>query len=54
VMARHVRVVPAALGGDVSLAGAYPLVISRLAETLPETTTPESRPGEPAATTARR
>ena len=32
VMARVVRVVPAALGGDVSLAGAYPLVIDRLAE----------------------
>jgi glucokinase len=32
VMARKVRVVPAALGGDVSLAGAYPLVMDRLAE----------------------
>jgi glucokinase len=54
VMARHVRVVPAALGGDVSLAGAYPLVIGRLADTLPVPTTPESRPGAPAVTTARR
>jgi glucokinase len=32
VVARHIRVVPAALGGDVSLAGAHPLVTSRLAE----------------------
>jgi glucokinase len=30
VVARHVRVVPAALGGDVSLAGAHPLVTQRL------------------------
>jgi glucokinase len=43
-MSRHVRVVPAALGGDVSLAGAYPLVISRLAEAA----------REPLTTTARR
>jgi glucokinase len=54
VMARHVRVVPAALGGDVSLAGAYPLVMSRLAEASADTTTLESRPGQPAVTTARR
>jgi glucokinase len=32
VMTRHVTVVPAGLGGDVSLAGAHPLVIGRLAE----------------------
>jgi glucokinase len=32
VMARRVRVVPAGLGGDVSLAGAQPLVTSRLSE----------------------
>jgi glucokinase len=32
VMSRDVRVVPAGLGGDVSLAGAHPLVIGRLAE----------------------
>lgn len=31
VLARRVRVVPAALGGDVSLAGAQPLVMARLA-----------------------
>ena len=29
-MARHVTVVPAGLGGDVSLAGAQPLVMGRL------------------------
>jgi glucokinase len=32
VMAAGVDVVPAALGGDVSLAGCHPLVVSRLAE----------------------
>jgi predicted NBD/HSP70 family sugar kinase len=32
VVARHVTVVPAELGGDVSLAGAQPLVMSRLAQ----------------------
>jgi hypothetical protein len=42
-MSRHVRVVPAALGGDVSLAGAYPLVISRLAEAAPEPLTTTAR-----------
>ncbi len=31
VLARRVRVVPAALGGDVSLSGAPPLVMSRIA-----------------------
>ncbi len=52
VMARHVRVVPAALGGDVSLAGAYPLVMSRLEEPGPPAT--PSLSAEPAAPTARR
>lgn len=52
VMARHVRVVPAALGGDVSLAGAYPLVMSRLDEPGPHATPPLSV--EPAASTTRR
>jgi glucokinase len=33
VLARRVRVVPAALGGDVSLAGAQPLVMTRLHST---------------------
>ncbi|HEX7949806.1 MAG TPA: ROK family protein [Candidatus Limnocylindrales bacterium] len=53
-MARHVRVVPAALGGDVSLAGAYPLVISRLADLPPESIAPQPRPGQPAVTFTRR
>ncbi|MBI3750089.1 MAG: ROK family protein [Chloroflexi bacterium] len=53
-MARHVRVVPAALGGDVSLAGAYPLVISRLADLPPESSASPQRSEQPAATTARR
>jgi len=54
VMARHVRVVPAALGGDVSLAGAYPLVIGRLADARPETIEPQPRPNASAVTSARR
>jgi glucokinase len=54
VMARHVRVLPAALGPDVSLAGAYPLVIGRLADATPEAIALEPRPGAPAVTTARR
>jgi glucokinase len=45
VVARHVRVVPAGLGGDVSLAGAHPLVMSRLAKAI--------RPGSPSATPSR-
>jgi glucokinase len=53
-LARHVRVVPAVLGGDVSLAGAYPLVIGRLAEAMPDPTVPNPQPAEPAASTARR
>jgi glucokinase len=52
-LARHVRVVPAALGGDVSLAGAYPLVIGRLADAKPDTTVPNLQPGEPAVSTRR-
>jgi glucokinase len=54
VMARHVRVVPAALGGDVSLAGAYPLVIGRLADATPETIEPQPRPNASTVTSARR
>ena len=56
VVARHVRVVPAALGGDVSLAGAHPLVTSRLAEARePMTSAPaSSRPAEPVVTSPRR
>jgi glucokinase len=34
-MARHVTIVPAGLGGDVSLAGAHPLVMGRLAAAQP-------------------
>jgi glucokinase len=46
VLARRVRVVPAALGADVSLAGAQPLVMARLAS---ENHQPSSiaRPGHP-------
>jgi len=56
VVARHVTVVPAALGGDVSLAGGHPLVVSRLAETgAPATQFPSrSRPAEPVAAAPRR
>jgi len=56
VVARHVRVVPAALGGDVSLAGAHPLVTSRLAEARELLTTPPSasRPAEPVVASPRR
>lgn len=52
VMARNVRVVPAGLGGDVSLAGAHPLVMGRLDDATHEATEP--RPAQPAVTTARR
>ncbi len=52
VVARNVRVVPAALGGDVSLAGAHPLVMTRLEE--PSSPGAQSRPATPAVTTARR
>jgi len=56
VMARKVRVVSPALGADVSLAGAYPLVIGRLeaGAASRESIAHESRPAEPAATTSRR
>jgi glucokinase len=47
-LARHVTVVPAGLGGDVSLAGAQPLVMSRLGAADPST--PFTRqPGHPVA-----
>ena len=53
VLARRVRVVPAALGGDVSLAGAQPLVMARLASSGldddPRTTQANSRPSRPVA-----
>jgi len=55
VIARHIRVVPAALKGDVSLAGAHPLVMSRLANrdagSQPAST---HRPAEPVVTSPRR
>lgn len=41
-VARHVTVVSAGLGGDVSLAGAHPLVMSRLGAAPPRSTTPRS------------
>ena len=49
VLARRVRVVPAALGGDVSLAGAHPLVMSRLAGMQSQPTSPTGRPDQPVA-----
>lgn len=64
VVARHIRVVPPLLGGDVSLAGAYPLVMQRLGQQSDaspatgdagpsRTTVTDSRPGEPAVPTRR-
>ena len=44
VIARHVTVVPAALGGDVSLAGAHPLVMRRLAAAANTNANPTNRP----------
>jgi glucokinase len=58
VIARHVRVVAAGLKGDVSLAGAHPLVMSRLGQgdepARGPTFAPSSRPAEPAAASPRR
>jgi glucokinase len=48
VLARPVQVVPAGLGGDVSLAGAQPLVMARL-DRSPVTTMSSSRPARPVA-----
>jgi glucokinase len=48
VLARRVRVVPAALGADVSLAGAQPLVMSRLGRN-DVTTSTTARSGRPVA-----
>jgi glucokinase len=47
VVARKVTVVPAELGGDVSLAGAQPLVTSRLSQTLQSS--PVTRSARPIA-----
>jgi glucokinase len=49
VLARRVRVVPAALGADVSLAGAQPLVMSRLARNDYPSTSTTMRSGRPVA-----
>lgn len=49
VLARHVTVVPAALGGDVSLAGAQPLVMSRLGQSETPTRIATPRPNRPVA-----
>lgn len=49
VLARHVTVVPAALGGDVSLAGAQPLVMSRLHQSATPGRPTTPRPGRPVA-----
>jgi glucokinase len=52
VFARRVRVVPAGLGGDVSLAGCHPLVLSRLEGAATTTrnaiSMPSTAPGVPA------
>jgi glucokinase len=55
-MARRVKVVPASLGGDVSLAGAHPLVMSRLEDhpPMPAVIASHARPARPAASTTRR
>lgn len=49
VVARRVRVVPAALGGDVSLAGAQPLVMSRLEAPASSIQPAPNRPARPVA-----
>ena len=49
VLARRVRVVAAALGGDVSLAGAQPLVMSRLAQRAASSTSTSTRSDHPIA-----
>jgi glucokinase len=49
VLARKVRVVPAELGGDVSLAGAQPLVVSRLARQDTNPNRAPTRPDRPVA-----
>lgn len=48
-LARRVRVVPAALGGDVSLAGAQPLVMARLADLDHQSGNTTVRPDHPVA-----
>jgi predicted NBD/HSP70 family sugar kinase len=54
-LARHVNVAAAGLGPDVSLAGAHPLVMSRLdGSDSPATTTSSPRPAEPVGASPRR
>jgi len=48
-LARHVTVVPAGLGGDVSLAGGHPLVMSRLHEAAPSVSSTPRRSARPVA-----
>jgi glucokinase len=52
-VSKHVSVAAAGLGGDVSLAGAHPLVMSRLDEVEPRSSSP-SRPAEPVGASPRR
>jgi len=54
VMARHVTVAAAGLGPDVSLAGAHPLVMSRLGGPNRPSRTASSRSAEPVAALPRR
>jgi len=49
VFSRLVTIVPAGLGGDVSLAGAQPLVMSRLNMNTPVTPSTSQRPARPVA-----
>jgi glucokinase len=49
VVARHVTVIPAALGPDVSLAGAHPLVMSRISQPTAKAGTTPRRPARPVA-----
>jgi glucokinase len=53
-LARRVRVTGPALGGDVSLAGAHPLVQSRLGEVAAPPTPTRTRPTEPVGASPRR
>jgi glucokinase len=48
-VARHITVVAAGLGGDVSLAGAHPLVMSRLHHADPISPSTMARPARPVA-----
>jgi len=54
VLARHVTVAAAGLGGDVSLAGAHPLVMSRLGERAEPSIPSATRAGDPVGASPRR